>query len=499
MMKNVPTVGTQVAKNVQVDDNAAEGIGEARDGTMGASDLTTDAPGSGNGEVVEADRPAASNGHVAKKRKRQKALAAVASNGHVSKVAQRKPAGSNGAVVTDDPLAEREHDLEPQAAVIEELDDVEAEPEVPAVDGAVVEELDDAEAELEVPAVEGAVVEELDDAEPAEDELSPDGPPVDGGRRARRRAARRAKPDGDDAPSRGRAARRSKAGDVAPRGRATKRSKPGGADAPLRGRAARRSKAGGADAPLRGRAAKRPKAAGGDAPLRGRAARRSKAGGADAPLRGRAARRAKAAALATPAARRASLVATAAGITAAAAGAEAQPDHTGRKRAAKITRRLAAVVAIAMVPSSVYALTVVDGPSAALSRADASYLSAQLMTADQRVRRQLVRLKARQTSGAIARTRDATLTARSLLIELDNAGGRDAERLRRALKLESAWLDAVGSVLSNPRSPLRDELVARDALLRPALNALPVREGRRKGGAEGLVRYAKSRAAAARR
>ena len=36
------------------------------------------------------------------------------------------------------------------------------------------------------------------------------------------------------------------------------------------------------------------------------------------------------------------------------------------------------------------------------------------MTADQRVRRQLVRLKPRQTSAAVARTRDATLTARSL-------------------------------------------------------------------------------------
>ena len=75
---------------------------------MGAGDLTTDAPETGNGEVVDGDRPGPSNGHVAKKRKRQKALAAVAANGHVSKVAQRTGGGgSNGAVVADDLPARR--------------------------------------------------------------------------------------------------------------------------------------------------------------------------------------------------------------------------------------------------------------------------------------------------------------------------------------------------------------------------------------------------------
>lgn len=399
---------------------------------MGASDLTTEAPGAGNGEVVDGDRAVASNGNVAKKRKRQKALAAVAANGHVSKVVQRKPAGSNGAVVDEGPPAElpgEPGDLAPQAATVE----------VPAV-----EELDDADAEPEIPVGEATVVEELDDAEAEHEEDDAHEEPTGGGRRARRRAAKHAKAGGEEAP-RGRAAQRAKAG----------------------GRRARR-----------------------------RAAKRAKAGGEEAAPRGRAAKRAKAAELETPAARRASLVATAAEIAAAAAEAESQPAPVKRRRIAKVSRRLVAVLAIAMVPASVYALVIVDGPSASLSRADASYMSAQLMTADQRVRRQLVRLKPMQTSAAVARTRDATFTARSLLLELDNASGRDAELLRRALRLESAWLDAVGSVLSNPRSPLRDELVARDAVLRPALDALPVPEGRRKGGAEHLVRYAESRLAA---
>ncbi len=376
---------------------------------MGSSDVTTEAVNTGNGEVVDAERPVASNGHAAKKRKRQQALAAVAANGHVSKVAQRKPAGSNGAVIADEPpVADDGEDGLPDRPTVE------------------------------VPEVEAAVVEELDEAEPeaSEDEDPLDEPPADGGRRARKRAAKRA------------------------------------------------AKAAGAEVPLRGRAAKRA----------------AKADRGEAPLRGRAAKRAKAARLASPAARRAELVATAAEIAAAAAAeAESRPDRPGRRRAAKVGRRVFAVLAVAMIPSSVYALAVTDGPTTSLSRADAKFMGGQLMTADQRVRRQLVRLKPRQTSAAVARTRDATLTARSLELELAKLGGRDADLLRRALKLESAWLDAVGSVLANPRSPLREELVARDALLRPALNALPVREGRRKGGARHLVRYAKSRVAAKRR
>jgi hypothetical protein len=369
---------------------------------VGASDLTTELPGTGNGEVVDGDRPAPSNGHVAKRRKRQKALAVVAANGHVPKVALRKSGSSNGAVVDGDP---------PEAPAIDEVD----RGAPPGVDVPAVQ--------TTAPLVDDEVAEPVvgeAESEPLEEE------PADASRRGRRRAAKAAMP-------------------------------------------------------------------------RGRAARRAAAVGEDVAPRGRAARRAKAARPATPAARRALLVATAAEIAAAAAAAEAQPAAVHRRRAAKVARRLVALIALAMVPAAVYALVVTDGPASALSRADATFMSAQLMTADQRVRRELVRLRPGRTFAALARTRDATLTTRSLTLELANAGGRDAELLRRALRLETAWLDAVGSVLSNPRSALRDELVARDAVLRPAMDALPVREGRRKGGAAHLVRYAKSRDAAKRR
>ena len=252
------------------------------------------------------------------------------------------------------------------------------------------------------------------------------------------------------------------------------------------------------DAPSEGsrrarrRAAKAAKADGGEPKPRGRAARRAKAD-VGAP-RGRAAKRA--ARPATPAARRAQLVATAAAIAAATTEAQGRPVETTTGRFGKIVRRIAALVAILLVPASVYALAATDRPTTTLTRADATFLTRQLVTADQRVRRQLVRLRPKQTSAAVAATREASLTARSIALELANDGGSYTSALQRAVKLEARWLDAVGSVLLNPRSSLRAELVARDAELRSALTALPGREGRRRGGALQLVRYARSRVAA---
>jgi hypothetical protein len=399
---------------------------------MGASDLTTDVPG--NAEVVDDGRPAAANGangHVTKKRKKQKALAAVAANGHVGKVAKRKLAGKNGAgsdgnekadaapaigaVLADDRTLELPADEDVDEVQVAEVDEAEL-----ARNRDEVAEVDEADGVAEVGEVAG-----IDEVEGAEDvgyadELESDDAevekpqaPADGSRRARRRAAKRVEQDG-----------------------------------------------------------------------------------AEPKLRRRAAKRAAAARRATPAGRRAELVATAASIAAAAA-ADAPAATSGR--VGKVIRRLVALIAILMVPGAAYALVVTDGPVTALPQADAAYLSQQLITADQRVRKQLVRLRPLHTSPAIARTRESQLTARSIALEIANHGGAATGRLERALKLEAAWLDAVGSVLSNPRSPLRVELVARDAALRPALDALPSTEGlRRKGGSENLRAFAESRVAAKR-
>ena len=194
---------------------------------------------------------------------------------------------------------------------------------------------------------------------------------------------------------------------------------------------------------------------------------------------------------ATPAARRAELIAAAAAI---AAADKAAPEPVEARGAGRRHRgRLVVFAAILSLVIAVAALTTVRRPVSQLARADASYMSVQLIRADQRVRTQLARLKDSGTNRALSRTREAIATTRSLALEVRDSGGGHAERLRRALALEGRWLDAVGSTLANPRSPLRASLRARDGAVRPALAALPSRAGRRTGGARQLVDYAESR------
>jgi hypothetical protein len=194
---------------------------------------------------------------------------------------------------------------------------------------------------------------------------------------------------------------------------------------------------------------------------------------------------------ATPAARRAELIAAAAAI---AAADKAAPEPVEARWAGRRHRgRLVVFAAILSLVIAVAALTTVRRPVSQLARADASYMSVQLIRADQRVRTQLARLKDSGTNRALSRTREAIATTRSLALEVRDSGGGHAERLRRALALEGRWLDAVGSTLANPRSPLRASLRARDGAVRPALAALPSRAGRRTGGARQLVDYAESR------
>ena len=195
---------------------------------------------------------------------------------------------------------------------------------------------------------------------------------------------------------------------------------------------------------------------------------------------------------ATPAARRAELIAAAAAALAAADKAASEPIEA-RGAGRRHRGRLVVFAAILSLVIAVAALTTIRRPVSQLARADASYMSVQLIRADQRVRTQLARLKDSGTNRALSRTREAIATTRSLALEVRDSGGGHAERLRRALALENRWLDAVGSTLANPRSPLRASLRARDGAVRPALAALPSRAGRRTGGARHLVDYAESR------
>jgi hypothetical protein len=157
-------------------------------------------------------------------------------------------------------------------------------------------------------------------------------------------------------------------------------------------------------------------------------------------------------------------------------------------------QRLVALLALALLPLAIVALATSRRPAVAMSRADARFLSAELVRADQRVRAQLVRLRAGAPSPALGHTREAVLTMRSLGVEMRSFRGAEAARLRRALRLEGRWLDAVGSTLYNPRSPLRAQLAARDAAARRALAALPGARPSVRSGTAQLVAYTRLRA-----
>lgn len=224
-----------------------------------------------------------------------------------------------------------------------------------------------------------------------------------------------------------------------------------------------------------------------------RAAVRTRVGDGGRRARRRAVRQMRMDRWETPATRRGELVAAASAMAAAVAASQAASEATPPKRGGRFLRRLVVLVAILLVPAAAAALATTQTPVTPLSRADASFIGAQLSTADRHVRTQLVRLRGHATAGARDRTRESIATTRSLALEVRYARGAQARRLQRALRLEGDWLDAVGSTLANPRSPRRADLMARDRPLRLALAALKTPAGRRIGATQHLVGYARSR------
>jgi len=188
--------------------------------------------------------------------------------------------------------------------------------------------------------------------------------------------------------------------------------------------------------------------------------------------------------------RRAELAAAAAAIAARDAG----PGPAALKPAEGTRVRLVALGVIVVLAGAMLSIFLSRSPASALSTADARFMTAQLLAADGRVRSELATLDRRDVQRARSRTRAAVATARSLAVEIRAKNGDAAGRLRRALQRERDWLDAVGSTLANPRSPLRDEILDRDRRLIAALAALPGDGVARRDASQQLVAYALSRA-----
>ena len=164
-----------------------------------------------------------------------------------------------------------------------------------------------------------------------------------------------------------------------------------------------------------------------------------------------------------------------------------------RPRRHRAIARLAVLVVVGLVAAAATALVMAREPITPLSRADAGFMSAQLVRADQRVRAQLALLSERGTATALDRTRDAIATTRSLTIETRGSEGRAGRR-------PASRADARGRLAGRrrlgarePAEPADRRARARDAALRPALAVLPTRPGTRAGGAQALVDYSRTR------
>ncbi len=190
-----------------------------------------------------------------------------------------------------------------------------------------------------------------------------------------------------------------------------------------------------------------------------------------------------------PTARRAELATAAAAIAARDLTApRATAEHVAGTRI-----RLVVLGAVALLVMAMLAVVLSRSPATSLSEADARFMSGQLLDADARVREQLATVSLDEIRSARVRTRAALATTRSLSVEIRAKDGAAADGVRRALRLERDWLDAVGSVLANPGSPLREQLGARDRELRVALRALPGDDVARRDVSRGLLDYAMSR------
>jgi hypothetical protein len=151
--------------------------------------------------------------------------------------------------------------------------------------------------------------------------------------------------------------------------------------------------------------------------------------------------------------------------------------------------RLTVATALLLLFGTAAAMVLAGPTHHPLAEQDARYIHARLVDNDQGVRTQLVRI--RPHAGLVhaqRRTREALAQVNALQRAVRDAGGTTAVSLRLAISGELRFLDAVGSVLMNPRSSRMAELPALDRAARRAIAAVDGPRARRTGGVTALQR-----------
>lgn len=157
--------------------------------------------------------------------------------------------------------------------------------------------------------------------------------------------------------------------------------------------------------------------------------------------------------------------------------------------------RAAALVALVATAIALIVAVAGAGGGSSGSSSERSLLQAlaRISARNQELSRQLAAL-APGTSprGAQDAARQTIALVRRLQGEFP-AGGDVGSRAQAVFAPELDYLDAVGSVLANPRSPLRDQVVSRAQDLRGALESSPASSPDDVKGYVHLVNYSRAR------
>jgi hypothetical protein len=167
------------------------------------------------------------------------------------------------------------------------------------------------------------------------------------------------------------------------------------------------------------------------------------------------------------------------------------------KPSRKVLIRGAVAGGLVLFYAAVAGIVVAGPPRQPLAPQDVRFIHARLVDFDQTVRMQLVRITPRSgLTDAQRETRAAIEGSNALQRAVRAASGSDARLLQVAIGNELRFLDATGSVLLNPRSPLLSDLPALDVAARRSLAAIDGPRARRKGGVSALQRLRRDSAPA---
>jgi len=168
-----------------------------------------------------------------------------------------------------------------------------------------------------------------------------------------------------------------------------------------------------------------------------------------------------------------------------------RPDTVARRW---VPRAVALVALFGVAAAVVGAVAGVHGGGDGLSPAQAAAALAQLDAVNRPLGERLVALRSGESARpAQAANRAAYQLAGRLRAKLSTGGDLGAA-LHDVLAAEIGYTDAIGSTMYNPRSPLRDRIVADAGVLRAALTAANGNPQLVRG-AENFVAVARARAA----